>query len=129
MISFIRALITEPRLLYLDNPTELLDTSGVKTILGILAELKKNGVTMLVSSQHPEILGRLADKLNVIDEGKIVECGSSEQIFTSKNETTRKVMKHVRDSEGIDYNELMDSVESVLEEQELIDINDSIDEQ
>jgi ABC-type multidrug transport system ATPase subunit len=132
MISFIRALITEPKLLYLDNPTEMLDTSGVNTILRILKEQKKKGVTMLISSQHPEIIGKLADRLIVIDEGKIIESGNSEQIFTSVNETTKKVMKHVREAEGIDYNELMTSVESALDmkdRNEFIDISDSIGEE
>ncbi|MBN1646872.1 MAG: ATP-binding cassette domain-containing protein [Spirochaetales bacterium] len=127
MISFIRALITEPNILFLDTPSEMLDNAGVSKMLEILHEQKDKNISMIISSQHPEIIRNLADLLIVIDEGKIIESAPVEQIVTSENSGTRKVMKHVTEAVGIDYNKLLDSVESVLEEKELIDIEDRIE--
>ena len=127
MISFIRALISEPTTLYLDAPTEMVDNSGTNQIIEILSEQKKKGCTIIVVTQLPEIITTLADDIIVIDEGKIIEFGPVDKILSSENLSTRRVLSHVRKTMGIDFNKLMEDVDSVLNEEDVFDIEGIIE--
>lgn len=127
MISFIRALISEPKCLYLDAPTEMVDNSGTVKIIEILKEQKQKGCTIIIVSQVPEIITALADEIIIIDEGKIIEYGPVENILSSDNFSTKKVLAHVRKSEGMDFNKLLKDVDSALNREDIFDIESTIE--
>ncbi len=71
-----RALLSEPKILILDEPTTGLDPQARHLIWDRLEELKTQGVTILLTTQYMEEAERLCDRLVVMDKGKILERGT-----------------------------------------------------
>jgi lipooligosaccharide transport system ATP-binding protein len=71
-----RALINEPELLLLDEPTTGLDPQARHLIWGKLRELKAQGVTMVLTTHYMDEAERLCDRLVVMDGGKILAEGA-----------------------------------------------------
>ena len=78
-----RALIGNPKLLLIDEPTEGLAAGTINDILNVLATMKGK-VSMLIVEQNLSVVGMLADKVYMMKEGKIV------QEITEKSEMTNK---------------------------------------
>jgi microcin C transport system ATP-binding protein len=78
------ALANEPDLLIADEPTTALDVTVQAQILGLLKELQgRLGMAMLFITHDLGIVRKLADKVCVMKEGKIVETGPVERVFTA----------------------------------------------
>jgi len=75
-LTIARALINDPELLVLDEPTTGLDPQVRHIIWGRLRELKRSGKTLLLTSHYMEEAERLCDELVVIDRGRILAQGS-----------------------------------------------------
>ncbi len=71
-----RALMNRPRLLVLDEPTTGLDPQARLLIWNKLRNLKKNGVSMILTTHYMEEAARLCDRLVIMDHGKILAQGS-----------------------------------------------------
>ncbi len=71
-----RALVNQPQLLILDDPTTGLDPQARVLIWDRLAQLRRAGVTVIVTSHYMEEASQLCDRLVVMDQGRIVETGS-----------------------------------------------------
>ncbi|MRR18230.1 MAG: ATP-binding cassette domain-containing protein [Deltaproteobacteria bacterium] len=80
-----RALIGEPKLLLIDEPTEGLAAGTINDILNVLATMKGK-VSLLIVEQNLSVVGMLADKVYMMKEGKIV------QEVTDKTQMSDKVM-------------------------------------
>jgi ABC-2 type transport system ATP-binding protein len=70
------ALIHEPKVLFLDEPTVGLDPHARQLIWGHLRELNKRGMTIFLTTHFMEEAEQLCDRLAIIDNGKIVDEGS-----------------------------------------------------
>jgi microcin C transport system ATP-binding protein len=83
-IMIAMALANEPDLLIADEPTTALDVTVQAQILALLKDLQRRmGMAMLFITHDLGIVRKLADRLCVMKEGKIVERGSVEQVFTA----------------------------------------------
>ncbi len=71
-----RALLSEPKIVILDEPTTGLDPQARHLIWDRLEELKAQGVTILLTTQYMEEAERLCDRLVVMDKGRILEQGT-----------------------------------------------------
>jgi branched-chain amino acid transport system ATP-binding protein len=80
MLAIGRALMTNPRLLILDEATEGLAPLIRKEIWDCLAELKRLGQTVLVIDKNIGPLLRLADTHHVVEKGRVVWSGPSEEL-------------------------------------------------
>ena len=76
-----RALALEPRIMLFDEPTSALDPELVGEVLGVLSELKRDGMTMIVVSHEMRFAQNAADKVVFMSDGQIVEEGPPAQIF------------------------------------------------
>jgi ABC-type glutathione transport system ATPase component len=82
-IVLAQALVCEPALLIADEPTASLDAQSSAEFVSLLREMKKAlGISLLLISHTPEIQASLADRMIVMEDGKIVEMGLFEDLYT-----------------------------------------------
>ena len=74
------SLIVKPKVLFLDEPTTGLDPRGRQDMWGVIDELVKGGVTLLLTTQYLEEADHLADEIAVIDHGKVIARGTSDTL-------------------------------------------------
>jgi polar amino acid transport system ATP-binding protein len=82
-VAIARALLTRPRALLLDEVTSALDPELVGEVLQVIRELKEEGMTMLIATHEMGFAREVADEVCYLQDGRIVERGSPEQIFVS----------------------------------------------
>jgi len=80
MLAIDRALMTNPRLLILDEATEGLAPIIRQEIWACLARLKQDGQAILVIDKNVGALVRLADRHHVVEKGRVVWTGTSEAL-------------------------------------------------
>ncbi|MTE21904.1 ATP-binding cassette domain-containing protein [Streptomyces sp. TRM43335] len=73
-------LVGSPRIIFLDEPTTGLDPRARHNMWGIVRELVANGVTVFLTTQYLDEAEELADRIAVLDNGKIVAEGSAEEL-------------------------------------------------
>jgi branched-chain amino acid transport system ATP-binding protein len=83
MLAMGRALMARPRLLLLDEPSMGLAPLLVKTIFRIIEEINQTGTTILLVEQNANMALSIADRAYVIETGKIVASGTSEELSQS----------------------------------------------
>lgn len=81
MLAIGRALMSEPKLLILDEPSIGLSPLLTKQVFDIISEIKKNGVTILLVEQNVNQALQVADRGYVLENGKIVMEGAAEQLL------------------------------------------------
>ena len=74
------SLIADPKILFLDEPTTGLDPKGRIGLWQIIKTLVKRGTTVLLTTQYLEEADELADKITVIDRGKIIAVGTANEL-------------------------------------------------
>ena len=85
-----RALINNPRILVLDEPTTGLDPQSRHQIWDEIKELKNSGTTIVLTTHYMEEAALLCDRLVIMDSGRIIERGSPAEL----------IKKHMNDGKG-----------------------------
>ena len=80
-IAIVRALMMEPEVMLFDEPTSALDPEMVGEVLEVMKELAAEGMTMVVVTHEMGFAREVSDRVLFMDEGKLVEEGSPEEIF------------------------------------------------
>lgn len=86
-----RALISEPDLMLLDEPTTGLDPQARQILWDRLYTLKQQGVTLIITTHYMDEAEQLCDRLVIMDQGRIVAEGSPHQLI--ETHTTREVLE------------------------------------
>ena len=73
-------LVGDPRIVFLDEPTTGLDPRGRRTMWQIIRDLVADGVTIFLTTQYLEEADQLADRIAVLDQGKLVAEGTAEEL-------------------------------------------------
>ena len=95
-IAIVRALAMEPEVMLFDEPTSALDPEMVGEVLDLMRDLAKDGMTMVVVTHEMGFAREVADRVLFLDEGKILEEGTPEQIFNHpQQERTQDFLKKV----------------------------------
>jgi len=99
-VAIARALLTRPRALLLDEVTSALDPELVGEVLEVIRDLKAEGMTMIIATHEMSFAREVADHVCFLEEGRILERGSPEQIFTSpaRAETRRFLARILHDA-------------------------------
>ena len=74
------ALVAEPAVLFLDEPTTGLDPSSRTTMWAVIRDLLRQGTTLLLTTQYMEEADQLADDIIVIDQGRAIAHGTADQL-------------------------------------------------
>ena len=77
-----RALVSEPRLLLLDEPTAGVDIEKRSAMWNFLRQINRNGTTIILTTHYLEEAEQLCNQLAIIDDGKIVENDSMKNVLT-----------------------------------------------
>jgi polar amino acid transport system ATP-binding protein len=94
--ALVRALCTRPTLLLLDEITAALDPELVGDVLRIVRELAEQGTTMILATHEMAFAREIATTVCFLDEGRILEAGPPEQIFSDPREArTRQFLQRV----------------------------------
>ena len=75
-LGIAQALVGRPALLLLDEPTSALDPAGRRTVRGLLAELRRRGVAVLLNTHLLSEVEQVCDRVAIIDRGLVVAAGS-----------------------------------------------------
>ncbi|MCI9142130.1 MAG: amino acid ABC transporter ATP-binding protein [Lachnospiraceae bacterium] len=89
-IAIVRALCMDPEVMLFDEPTSALDPEMVGEVLEVMKELAKDGMTMVVVTHEMGFAREVADRVLFMADGKIVEEGSPEKIFTAPEQGRTK---------------------------------------
>jgi len=82
-VAIIRAVATNPKLLLLDEVTSALDPVLIAEVLTLIAELKAEGMTMVIATHEMGFAKRIADNVVFLHQGRVHETGTPSQIFDS----------------------------------------------
>jgi polar amino acid transport system ATP-binding protein len=82
-VAIIRAIATNPKLLLLDEVTSALDPVLIAEVLSLIAELKRDGMTMVIATHEMGFAKKIADNVVFLHQGKVHESGTPAEIFDS----------------------------------------------
>jgi len=98
-VAIARALSMEPVVLLFDEPTSALDPELVGEVLGVMRELAREGVTMIVVSHEMAFSREAADRVVFMEGGVVVEQGPPQQVLDDPQEdATRQFLRRTLDS-------------------------------
>ena len=69
------AIVGRPELVFVDEPTAGMDPAGRRTTWELLRELRTDGVTVVLTTHHMDEAERLADRIHIIDHGRMIASG------------------------------------------------------
>ncbi|MBD1861751.1 MULTISPECIES: ABC transporter ATP-binding protein [Trichocoleus] len=79
-LQIARALLHEPEILFLDEPTVGLDPQTRRRLWEIIRDLNKQGMTMLLTTHYMDEVEYLCDRIGVMDAGKLIELGTLSEL-------------------------------------------------
>ncbi len=95
-VAIARALALQPVAILFDEPTSALDPELVGEVLSVMRELAREGMTMVIVTHELSFAAEVSHRVVFLDEGRIVEEGSPEEIFENpQNPRTREFFSQV----------------------------------
>jgi len=94
-VSFLRAVIIEPSLLFLDSPTGTVDPSLAERLTAMIRDIKSKGCTIIAVTHDRRLVSTLADRLVILTAGTLVEEGDFDTVKNSSDPRTRGVLAEV----------------------------------
>jgi polar amino acid transport system ATP-binding protein len=91
-IAIARALAMQPTVLLFDEPTSALDPEMVGEVLAVMRELARSGMTMVVVTHEMGFARQVADRVVVMADGRIIEEGAPEAVFTDPQHTKTRAL-------------------------------------
>ena len=86
------ALINDPNVVFLDEPTTGLDPQARRNFWRLLQDIKRGGKTIVLTTHYMEEASTLCDELVFMDHGVVIAQGSPTELLKSKEETTRLII-------------------------------------
>ena len=79
-LNFVRALVHNPKILFLDEPTIGLDPATARNIREMISKLNLDGCTIILTTHQMEVADQLSHRISIIDQGKIIALDTSENL-------------------------------------------------
>jgi ABC-2 type transport system ATP-binding protein len=110
-LALAMALVNDPRVLFLDEPTAGLDPQVRREIYDIIEELKKEKKTILLTTHYIEEAEKLCDRVAIVDHGKVIALGTPRELKQRPGAVTRIAVRLAKPAK----NGTMASLEGVTE--------------
>jgi polar amino acid transport system ATP-binding protein len=95
-VAIVRAFAMRPSIMLLDEVTSALDPELVAEVLSVVRELAREGMTMLIATHEMGFARDIADRVCFLEEGRILEEGPPEKIFSSpENPRTARFLRRI----------------------------------
>ena len=91
-VAIARALAMTPQVMLFDEPTSALDPEMVGEVLDVIRGLARDGMTMVIVTHEMAFARQVADRVAVMDGGRIVETGPPAQVFTAPEHARTKLL-------------------------------------
>lgn len=96
-VAIARSLAMKPKILLLDEPTSALDPTMTSEVVGVIRRLAKDGMTMVIATHEMSLARTVSTSVIFMDQGRICEVGSPEDIFEHpRNECTKAFIHRTR---------------------------------
>lgn len=96
------ALLHKPRVIIMDEPTVGIDPQSRRHILDNVKELNRQGMTVLYTTHYMEEAQELSDQIAIMDQGKVIACGTQDELVKTVGETDRIDLVLETESPGIE---------------------------
>ena len=95
-VAIARGLAMQPKIMMFDEPTSALDPEMIKEVLDVMIELAHDGMTMIVVTHEMGFAKEVADKIVMMDEGRIIEENEPNEFFGNpKKERTKHFLSKI----------------------------------
>jgi L-cystine transport system ATP-binding protein len=95
-VAIARSLAMKPKIMLFDEPTSALDPELVGEVVEVMERLAKEGMTIIAVTHELHFARDVADRVLIMDEGKWIEQGPPEKIFSSpEHKRTRQFLAHI----------------------------------
>lgn len=95
-VAIARALAMEPHVMLFDEPTSALDPEMVNEVLDVMRDLAQSGMTMMCVTHEMGFAKQVSDRVLFVDQGKILEDASPEEIFSNpKHDRTKEFLAKI----------------------------------
>ncbi len=84
-VSTVMALIHEPKVALLDEPTVAMDPVSRRAVWDFIQELKRNGMAIVLTTHYMEEAEYLCDRVGIIDEGRLIALGTPKELMAENN--------------------------------------------
>ena len=91
MVALGRALMSQPRILLLDEPSGGLSPRFVEEIVGIMRRMKEDGATMLLVEQNMRLALEISDRYLILRDGHVIDAGSTANVEGSHDDIVRAI--------------------------------------
>jgi len=91
-LSLAMAVVGRPELVFVDEPTAGMDPQARRTTWELLEELRRDGVTIVLTTHYMDEAERLADQVHVIDRGRLIASGSPQELTRGGGSSTIRLV-------------------------------------
>jgi ABC-type lipoprotein export system ATPase subunit len=111
IVSFLRAIVLEPAILFLDEPTPSIDHQLLENMLGMIRECKEKGCAIIAVTHDAHLTSMIANHLVILKDGHILEAADVSQVRRSANREVIDILTQVL-SEAATYDtDILDLLE------------------
>ena len=129
-VGIAQALINDPDLIFLDEPTDGVDPEGRRDLLDLVLRMREKGCTIFINTHLLSELERVADRIAILLKGEVARVGSLEELTASKTEYTVLVGAELKEGiqdKVIEMGAVVNGAEIVLEDRDLQQLQELID--
>lgn len=120
-VAIARALATNPEILLSDEATSALDPRTTNSILELLKDINKRfGITIILITHQMEVIRRICNKTAIMSDGKIIEEGTTKEIFLNPKTILAKEFVSNISHDELEFNEKEIKVEGVKSETKIL---------
>jgi ABC-2 type transport system ATP-binding protein len=117
-LALAMALVNDPRVLFLDEPTAGLDPQVRREIYDIIEELKREKKTIVLTTHYIEEAEKLCDRVAIVDHGKVIATGTPRQLKERSGNTTRIEVRLAKPA----LNGVLETLDGVVDVRQLADV-------